>query len=127
MGTRNPLRVGEGEGGEKEKWHSTSVAPLPVELNSRTSASLFWLRDNLHLLPATKSGFFVPGEHIMKHGSDSFQLEVVINPRLETLAESIRVLLLSPTKHKHVIFAGELVALIHCKSPHKDPSDAGTD
>ncbi|XP_067929664.1 microtubule-associated protein futsch-like isoform X2 [Watersipora subatra] len=46
------------------------------------------------------------GEHVVKHGSEVFQLEILVNPRRETLADALRVLLLPPTKHKHVIFAG---------------------
>lgn len=47
----------------------------------------------------------------MKHGSDEFQLEVIVNPRRETLAEGVRVLLLPPTKHKHIIFAGKFIEM----------------
>lgn len=48
----------------------------------------------------------VTGEHTVKHGSDEFQLEILINPRQETLRDALRLLLLPPTKHKHLIFAG---------------------
>ena len=31
------FRTGEGEGGEEEEWHPTSVTPLPVQVGSLTA------------------------------------------------------------------------------------------
>ena len=49
---------------------------------------------------------------MIKHGSDTFQLEVIVNPRKETLLDGIRLLLLPPTRHKHLIFAGQSSTLL---------------
>ena len=45
------FRAGEGDSGEGEEWHPTSVTPLPVQVGSLTATSSCaqWQRDNLFL------------------------------------------------------------------------------
>ncbi|KAK3097296.1 hypothetical protein FSP39_008440 [Pinctada imbricata] len=46
------------------------------------------------------------GERILRYRSDGLAVEILVNPRCQTLTQSLRVFLSSPTTYKHLIYAG---------------------
>ncbi|XP_060555499.1 microtubule-associated protein futsch-like isoform X2 [Ruditapes philippinarum] len=46
------------------------------------------------------------GERIIRHASESLSTEILVNPQAQTVTAAVKNFLVTPTKHKHLIYSG---------------------